>query len=44
MSLRTALHLRPRTPRRRGTSLARALSSATTPAVRDELLYLQRQR
>jgi hypothetical protein len=42
MSLRTALHL----PRRRGsrtTSLSRALSRATTPAVREELLLLSRR-
>ncbi|HWG94635.1 MAG TPA: hypothetical protein VNU66_10465 [Mycobacteriales bacterium] len=39
--LRTALHL----PRRRSsrTSLSRALSRATTPAVRDELLLLSRR-
>ena len=44
MSIRTALHTRRRSTRTRGTSLARALSRATTPAVRDELLYLQRSR
>ena len=42
MSIRTALHLRRRSPRT--TSLSRALSRATTPAVREELLYLQRTR
>ncbi len=41
MSIRTAKH---RARRRRSTSLSRALSRATTPAVRDELLYLQRTR
>jgi hypothetical protein len=44
MSLRTSLHVRRRSARSRGTSLARALTRATTPAVREELLYLQRQR
>jgi hypothetical protein len=42
-SLRTALHLpRPRTPRG-GSSLSRALSRATTPSAREELLYLTRR-
>jgi len=43
MSLRTALSRR-RTSTRSRTSLSRALSRATTPAVRDELLFLQRTR
>lgn len=43
-SIRTALHL----PHRRSTrpassSLSRALSRATTPAAREELLYLTRR-
>ncbi len=43
MRLKNALHLsRRRSPR--ATSLSRALSRATTPAVRQELLYLQRQQ
>lgn len=43
MSIRSALHL-PRRRSPRTTSLSRALSRATTPAVREELLYLQRTR
>jgi hypothetical protein len=43
MSIRTALHL-PRRRSSRSTSLSRGLSSATTPAVRDELLFLSRMR
>ncbi len=43
MSLRTALHLPAGRPHR-GTSLARALRTAPTPAVREELLLLQRTR
>lgn len=42
MSLHLHLPRRRRTPR--STSLSRALSRATTPAVRDELLYLSRLR
>jgi hypothetical protein len=42
MSLRTHLHL-PRRRSPRATSLSRALSRATTPAVRDELLLLSRR-
>lgn len=40
MSIRRPLHL---SRRRRGTSLARAISRATTPAAREELLNLNRQ-
>jgi hypothetical protein len=43
MRIRTALHL-PRRQSHRATSLSRALSRATTPAVRNEVLYLQNQR
>jgi hypothetical protein len=42
MRLKNALHL-PRRRSHRATSMSRALSRATTPAVREELLYLQRQ-
>ena len=43
MSLRPTLHL-PRRRAARGTSFARALRSAPTPALREELLNLQRMR
>lgn len=43
MSIRTALHL-PRRRSPRPISLSSALSRATTPALREELLYLQRMR
>ena len=43
MSLRTALHLSRRRTHRRGSSLSQALSRATTPAAREELLYLTRR-
>jgi hypothetical protein len=42
MSIRRSLHL-PRRRSHRGTSLARAISRATTPAAREELLNLTRQ-
>ena len=43
MSIRSSLHLPRRRPGR-GTTLARALRTAPTPAVREELLLLQRTR
>ena len=42
-SIRTALHLPRRRSTRSGLSLSRALSRATTPSAREELLYLTRQ-
>ena len=43
MSVRTALHLTRRRSTRPGSSLSRALSRATTPSAREELLYLTRR-
>jgi hypothetical protein len=40
---RTALHLPRRRSLRTGSSLSRALSRATTPSAREELLFLTRQ-
>ena len=43
MSLRTALHVRRRRSPRPSSSLYRALSRATTPSTREELLNLARR-
>lgn len=42
-SIRSALHLPRRRSTRPGSSLSRALSRATTPSAREELLYLTRR-
>ena len=42
-TLRSTLHLPRRRQTRSATSLSRALSRASTPSAREELLYLTRQ-
>jgi hypothetical protein len=42
-TLRSTLHLPRRRPTRSTASLSRALSRASTPSAREELLYLTRQ-